>query len=61
MPAIGSGIGALISLFDKPNYSNIERAEKMYQQIPMVSPKPIGNRMAYTPIDINYLMTQIGN
>ena len=61
VPAIGSGVGALVSLFDKPNYSNIERAEKMYQQIPMVSPKPIGNRMAYTPIDINYLMTQIGN
>lgn len=61
VPAIGSGIGALVSMFDKPNYSNIERAEKMYQQIPMVSTKPIGNRMAYTPIDINYLMTQIGN
>ena len=61
MPVLGSAIGAVASLFDKPNYSNIERAEKMYQQIPMVSPKPIGNRMAYTPIDINYLMTQIGN
>ena len=60
-PAIGSGIGALLSMFDKPNYSNIERAENMYRQIPMVSPKPIGNRMSYTPMDINYLMTQIGN
>ena len=60
-PAIGSGIGALISMFDKPNYSNIKRAENMYRQIPMVSPKPIGNRMSYTPMDINYLMTQIGN
>lgn len=61
VPAIGSGIGALVSMFDKPNYSNIERAENMYRQIPMVSPKPIGNRMSYTPIDINYLMTQVGN
>ena len=61
VPAIGSGIGALVSMFDKPNYSNIERAENMYRQIPMVSPKPIGNRMSYTPMDINYLMTQIGN
>lgn len=60
-PAIGSGIGALVSMFDKPNYSNIERAENMYRQIPMVSPKPIGNRMSYIPMDINYLMTQIGN
>lgn len=61
VPAIGSGIGALVSMFDKPNYSNIERAENMYRQIPLVSPKPIGNRMSYTPMDINYLMTQIGN
>lgn len=61
VPAIGSGIGALVSMFDKPNYSNIERAENMYRQIPMVSPKPIGNRMSYTPMDINYLMTQVGN
>lgn len=60
-PAIGSGIGALVSMFDKPNYSNIKRAENMYRQIPMVSPKPIGNRMSYTPMDINYLMTQVGN
>lgn len=61
VPAIGSGIGALVSMFDKPNYSNIKRAENMYRQIPLVSPKPIGNRMSYTPMDINYLMTQIGN
>lgn len=60
-PVIGSAIGAIASLMDTPNYSNIERAEDMYRQIPMVSPKPIGNRMSYTPMDINYLMTQIGN
>ena len=60
-PVIGSAIGAIASLMDTPNYSNIERAENMYRQIPMVSPKPIGNRMSYTPMDINYLMTQIGN
>jgi hypothetical protein len=48
-------------MFDKPNYSNIERTENMYRQIPMVSAKPIGNRMTYTPMDVNYLMTQIGN
>jgi hypothetical protein len=33
----------------------------MYRQIPMVNPKPIGNKMTYTPMDINYLMTQVGN
>lgn len=60
-PILGSAIGAMSSLFDRPDYSNIERAENMYRQIPMVSPKPIGNKMVYTPMDINYLMTQVGN
>lgn len=60
-PILGSAIGAISSLFDKPDYSNIKRAENMYRQIPMVSPKPIGNKMTYIPMDINYLMTQVGN
>lgn len=60
-PILGSAIGAVSSLFDKPDYSNIERAENMYRQIPIVSPKPIGNKMTYIPMDINYLMTQVGN
>lgn len=60
-PVIGSGIGALSALMDSPNYSNIQRAENMYQQIPVVSPKPIGNKMTYNPMDVNYLMTQVGN
>jgi hypothetical protein len=61
VPIIGNAIGATAAIFDKPNYSNINRAEDMYRQIPMVSPKYIGNKMIYTPLDINYLMTQIGN
>ena len=61
VPIIGNAIGAVSSLFDRPDYSNIERAENMYRQIPIVSPKPIGNKMTYTPMDINYLMTQVGN
>ena len=61
MPVFGNALGALFSAFDKPNYSNIQRTENQYQQIPTISARPIGNRMAYTPLDINYLMTQIGN
>lgn len=61
IPILGSAIGAVSSLFDRPDYSNIERAENMYRQIPIASPKPIGNKMTYTPMDINYLMTQVGN
>ena len=61
MPAIGSGVGALISMFDKPNYSNIERAERASNKVPNVSPTLISNRMSYNPLDVNYLLTQMGN
>jgi hypothetical protein len=49
------------ALLDKPDYSTMKRTENMYRQIPIVSPKPIGDRMSYTPMDINYAMAQIGN
>ena len=56
--SIGSTIA---SLFDKPNYSNIERAEKAMSAVPRVSATPIGQRMSYNPMDINYLATQQAN
>ena len=61
MPIFGNALGTLFTALDKPNYSNIQRTENYYNQIPTISARPIGNRMAYTPLDINYLMTQIGN
>lgn len=60
-PIAGSFLGAMSALLDNPDYSTMKRTEDMYRQIPMVSPKPIGDRMSYTPMDINYIMTQIGN
>lgn len=57
----GALAGAVGSLFDKPNYSNIARAENAMAQVPRVSAGHVGQRLAYTPIDINYLMTQTGN
>lgn len=60
-PIAGSFLGAMSALLDEPDYSTMKRTEDMYRQIPMVSPKPIGDRMSYTPMDINYVMAQIGN
>jgi hypothetical protein len=44
-------------MFDKPNYSNIERAERASNRVPNVSPALISNRMSYNPLDTNYLLT----
>lgn len=60
-PVFGSLASSIASLFDNPNYSNIARAERAMASVPRVSATPIGQRMAYTPIDINYIATQQAN
>ena len=60
-PVFGSIGSTIASLFDKPNYSNTERAEKAMSAVPRVSTTPIGQRMSYNPMDINYLATQQTN
>ena len=61
VPVIGSGISALASAFDKPNYENIERAERAYNNIPYVTSKPLTQRLEYNPIDMNYIANNINN
>ena len=66
-PAVGYGVGALTSLFDKPDYSNADavleasRGKGVYQPIGF---KPIGNYLTYNPFDrdraINELNAQSG-
>lgn len=60
-PILGSALGTISAFLDKPNFANIERAERKMNQVPYISPKPISNRLAYNPIDINYIATQLGN
>ena len=57
----GALSGAIGSLFDKPNYSNMERAEKAMAAVPRVSAGHIGQKMRYNPLDINYLAAQTMN
>lgn len=61
VPVFGSIGSTIASLFDKPNYSNTERAERAMSAVPRVSATPIGQRMSYNPMDINYLATQQTN
>lgn len=55
MPILGNTIGAIAALNDIPDYSNIARAERAMARVPYVGTKPLGNRLAYTPIDFNYI------
>lgn len=61
IPVLGSTIGALTSLFDKPDYSTMQRTENKYEAIPHVSATPVGERLTFNPIDVNYIATQMNN
>ena len=60
-PILGSLYGTKKAMLDKPNFQNIARAEQNFRNIPYVSSRPIGQKLGYTPIDINYIATQLGN
>ena len=60
-PIVGSLMGSIASMFDKPNYSNIARAERAMRRVPRVAPGYVGQRLGYNPLDINFLMTQTAN
>lgn len=63
-PVIGAGIGILtdaLGLTNTPDFSGaqaIERAAERVGKPSLISAKPIGNRLAYKPFDLNYYANQ---
>ena len=61
-PAIGSAIGAIQSLFSKPNYSEADmilNAAKNASQYTPIEGSYLGDYLEYSPIDTNYIANQI--
>ena len=60
-PAAMSAIGAINSMFAKPDYSNadilFETAKNLSR--PTVKPTLLSNRLSYNPLDRNYLLNQL--
>lgn len=52
-PLIGNIAGAISSIIDKPDYSNIDNFERRVNNVRDVSPTLITQKMKYNPIDIN--------
>lgn len=52
-PVIGSAVGAISSILDRPDYSNIDNFERRVNSVRDVSPTLITQKMKYNPIDIN--------
>ena len=59
-PIVGSTIGAITALFDKPDYSSADLVKRAYMITPrQISSTPIGNYITYNPLDKNYYANQL--
>ena len=61
-PAIGAGIGAFSDLMgwtNKPDYSNADMIAQSTRNLSNVEFNPLGNYMAYKPLDRNYYLNQL--
>ena len=65
MPVIGAGVGVItdaLGLTNTPDFSSaqaIERAAMRTGTPSLISSRPIGNRLAYKPFDLNYFANQV--
>ena len=61
-PAVGAGIGTFSDLMgwtNKPDYSNADMIAQSTRNLSNVEFNPIGNYMAYKPLDRNYYLNQL--
>lgn len=60
-PALGSALGALYSVFQKPDYSNADKYFQEAANLPResVQARTLNNYLAYRPLDRNYYLNQL--
>lgn len=61
-PVLGSAVGAISSLFDKPDYSNTDllmRAASKAGSYTPIKYSPVSNYLEYNPLDINYYTNKL--
>lgn len=61
VPAIGSAITTLASLFQKPDYSNADRVAASRRNVRRISSRPISGYLGYNPYDTNLQQTKLAN
>lgn len=60
-PIVGSAIGALSSVFEKPDYTNSDLILNVVNNLSRdrVSSRPINNYLTYKPLDRNYYLSKL--
>lgn len=64
MPVLGTGLQTLgdsLGLTNREDYTNADIIRRAGENIRTVRSRPIGNYMTYTPMDVNYEQTRLGN
>lgn len=58
-PVVGSGISALASLRDKPNYAGANAVGNAVANMSPITATPIGNKLRYTPLDREFYLNRL--
>ena len=58
-PVVGSGISALASLRDKPNYAGANAVGNAVADMSPITATPIGNKLRYTPLDREFYLNRL--
>ena len=58
-PVVGSGISALASLRDKPNYAGANAIGNVVANMSPITATPIGNKLRYTPLDREFYLNRL--
>ena len=58
-PLVGSASGALSNIFSKPDYSEADRIQNVDTKPAMVGWSPIGNKLAYNPLDRDFYINKM--
>ena len=58
-PVVGSGISALASLRDKPNYAGANAVGNAVANMSPITATPIGNKLRYTPLDREFYLNKL--
>ncbi len=60
-PALGSAIGAISNLFSSPDYSVADSIYNSTNNLTDFTYTPVTQKLSYTPLDMNYLTTNLKN
>lgn len=60
-PVVGSGLSSIVSLFEKPDYTNAELVGNSVNSLPVIEFNPLSNYLTYKPLDTDYYINKLSS